>query len=237
MPYAEHMLSMTCVRQAPVKPAPFDYHRPDSAAEAAQLLAEFGDDAKLLGGGQSLVPMLALRLAFFDHLVDISRLDELKGIERDGDSLYIGGGTTHAAVGADEQVARRGAAARQGHPVDRSLPDPQPRHDRRLDRTRRPRRRVPGRRADVGREDRGTLTRRAAPHPRRASSSPGCGRPRWRPTRFLSECDSRCGRDGAGSRWRSSLAGTAISRSPARSPPSNSTTTTGSAAAPSGCWA
>ena len=88
-----------------MKPAPFDYHRPESAAEAAQLLAEFGDDAKLLGGGQSLVPMLALRLAFFDHLVDISRLDELKGIERDGDSLYIGGGTTHAAVGAEAQVA------------------------------------------------------------------------------------------------------------------------------------
>ena len=88
-----------------MKPAPFDYHRPDSAAEAAQLLADFGDDAKLLGGGQSLVPMLALRLAFFDHLVDISRLDELKGIERDGDSLYIGGGTTHAAVGAEAQVA------------------------------------------------------------------------------------------------------------------------------------
>lgn len=88
-----------------MKPASFDYHRPDSAAEAAQLLAELGDDAKLLGGGQSLVPMLALRLAFFDHLIDISRLDDLKGIERDGDSLYIGGGTTHAAVGADEQVA------------------------------------------------------------------------------------------------------------------------------------
>jgi carbon-monoxide dehydrogenase medium subunit len=88
-----------------VKPASFDYHRPESAAEAAQLLAELGDDAKLLGGGQSLVPMLALRLAFFDHLIDISRLDDLKGIERDGDSLYIGGGTTHAAVGADEQVA------------------------------------------------------------------------------------------------------------------------------------
>jgi len=88
-----------------VKPAPFDYHRPESAAEAAQLLADFGDDGKLLGGGQSLVPMLALRLAFFEHLVDISRLDELKGVERDGDSLYLGGGTTHAAVGADEQVA------------------------------------------------------------------------------------------------------------------------------------
>jgi carbon-monoxide dehydrogenase medium subunit len=87
-----------------MKPAPFDYHRPDSVAAAAQMLTEFGDDAKLLGGGQSLVPMLSMRLAFFDHLIDISRLDEMKGIEVNGDTLRIGGGTTHAAVGADEQV-------------------------------------------------------------------------------------------------------------------------------------
>ncbi|WP_328361401.1 FAD binding domain-containing protein [Mycobacterium sp. NBC_00419] len=87
-----------------MKPAPFDYHRPDSAAEAAQMLADFGDDAKLLGGGQSLVPMLAMRLAFFDHLIDISRLEEMKGIRRDGDQLWIGGGTTHAVVGSDQQV-------------------------------------------------------------------------------------------------------------------------------------
>ncbi|KAA0109297.1 xanthine dehydrogenase family protein subunit M [Mycolicibacterium sp. P1-5] len=87
-----------------MKPAPFDYHRPDSVAAAAQMLTEFGDDAKLLGGGQSLVPMLSMRLAFFDHLIDISRLDEMKGVEANGDTLRIGGGTTHAAVGADEQV-------------------------------------------------------------------------------------------------------------------------------------
>ena len=87
-----------------MKPAPFDYHRPDSVAAAAQLLTELGDDAKLLGGGQSLVPMLSMRLAFFDHLIDISRLEEMKGIEATGDSLRIGGGTTHATVGSDEQV-------------------------------------------------------------------------------------------------------------------------------------
>jgi carbon-monoxide dehydrogenase medium subunit len=87
-----------------MKPAQFDYHRPDSVAEAAQMLTEFGDDGKLLGGGQSLVPMLSMRLAFFDHLIDISRLAELKGIEaRDGE-IWIGGGTTHAAVGTDERV-------------------------------------------------------------------------------------------------------------------------------------
>ncbi|NTY59451.1 FAD binding domain-containing protein [Mycolicibacterium sphagni] len=87
-----------------MKPAPFDYHRPDSVAEAAQMLTEFGDDGKLLGGGQSLVPMLAMRLAFFDNLIDISRLQEMKGIEVRDDEVRIGGGTTHAAVGADERV-------------------------------------------------------------------------------------------------------------------------------------
>lgn len=87
-----------------MKPAPFDYHRPDNVAEAAQMLTEFGDDGKLLGGGQSLVPMLAMRLAFFDNLIDISRLQEMKGIEVRDDEVRIGGGTTHAAVGADERV-------------------------------------------------------------------------------------------------------------------------------------
>lgn len=87
-----------------MKPAPFDYHRPDSVAEAARMLAELGDDAKLLGGGQSLVPMLSMRLAFFDHLIDISRLDEMKGIDVKDDTAWIGGGTTHAVVGADDHV-------------------------------------------------------------------------------------------------------------------------------------
>ncbi|SBS77275.1 Carbon-monoxide dehydrogenase (Acceptor) [uncultured Mycobacterium sp.] len=88
-----------------MKPAPFDYHRPESVAEAAQMLAEYGDDGKLLGGGQSLVPMLAMRLAYFDNLIDISRLQEMKGIEVRDDEVRIGGGTTHAAVGADERVS------------------------------------------------------------------------------------------------------------------------------------
>ena len=88
-----------------MKPASFEYHRADSVDHATRMLAEFGEDAKILGGGQSLVPMLSLRLAFFDHLIDVSRLDELKGIERRDGSLSIGAGTTDATVGADEQVA------------------------------------------------------------------------------------------------------------------------------------
>ena len=63
-----------------MKPASFDYHRPDSVEQAVGLLAELGQDAKILAGGQSLVPMLSMRLAYFDHLIDISRLGELQGI-------------------------------------------------------------------------------------------------------------------------------------------------------------
>ncbi len=88
-----------------MKPAPFDYHAPDTAAAAAGLLAELGDGAKVLAGGQSLIPMLSLRLAVFDHLVDIGRIAELSGIERRDDALWVGAGTTEAAVGASAEVA------------------------------------------------------------------------------------------------------------------------------------
>jgi carbon-monoxide dehydrogenase medium subunit len=91
-----------------VKPAPFDYHAPATAEEAVALLADFGDEAKAIAGGQSLMPMLVLRLAVFEHLVDLRRLTGLRGIDRRGDSLWIGAGTTHAAIGRSEEV--RGAA-------------------------------------------------------------------------------------------------------------------------------
>ncbi|MCK9928496.1 FAD binding domain-containing protein, partial [Frankia sp. Mgl5] len=89
-----------------MKPSTFEYHRPESVDEATRLLADLGDGAKALAGGQSLVPMLSLRLAFFDHLVDISRLAEIRGVERRDDALWIGAGTTEAVVGADAEVAR-----------------------------------------------------------------------------------------------------------------------------------
>ncbi|HYV59305.1 MAG TPA: xanthine dehydrogenase family protein subunit M [Acidimicrobiia bacterium] len=88
-----------------MKPAPFEYHAPDTVAEAAGLLAELGDGAKVLAGGQSLVPMLALRLAVFEHLVDIGHVAELQGIERRDDSLWVGAGTTQARVEASAEAA------------------------------------------------------------------------------------------------------------------------------------
>ena len=88
-----------------MKAAPFTYHRPESVKEAVDMLAEFGDDAKLLAGGQSLVPMLAMRLTYFENLVDISRIDELRGIDPVGRAVRVAAGTPHAFVGMDDEVA------------------------------------------------------------------------------------------------------------------------------------
>jgi aerobic carbon-monoxide dehydrogenase medium subunit len=88
-----------------VKPAPFEYQAPDTVAEAASLLAELGDEAKVLAGGQSLVPMLAMRLAVFEYLVDIGRIAALKGVERRDDALWIGAGTTQASIEVSDAVA------------------------------------------------------------------------------------------------------------------------------------
>jgi carbon-monoxide dehydrogenase medium subunit len=88
-----------------MKAAAFAYHRPDSVEEAVQLLGRHGDGAKVLAGGQSLVPMLAMRLTYFEDLVDISRLPELCGIDPIGGEVRIGAATPHALVGMDDEVA------------------------------------------------------------------------------------------------------------------------------------
>ncbi|MDY6995995.1 MAG: FAD binding domain-containing protein [Actinomycetota bacterium] len=88
-----------------MKAAPFAYHRPESAKEAADILAELGEDAKILAGGQSLVPMLAMRLTHFENLIDISRVDELCGIDLDDGMVRVGATTSHALVGLDDEVA------------------------------------------------------------------------------------------------------------------------------------
>src|SRR5260370_34423215 len=78
-----------------MKPAPFSYHRARSAGEAVSLLAELGDDAKLLAGGQSLVAMMNFRLARPAALVDISRLAELRYVRADDGGLRIGALALH----------------------------------------------------------------------------------------------------------------------------------------------
>jgi len=90
-----------------VKPAPFEYHAPESVADVASLLAEHGDDAKPLAGGQSLVPMLAMRLTRFEHIVDLNRVGELFGVESGNGGVRIGALPRQAAVEADGLGAER----------------------------------------------------------------------------------------------------------------------------------
>jgi carbon-monoxide dehydrogenase medium subunit len=85
-----------------VKPAPFEYHAPDTIADVVALLAEHGDEIKPLAGGQSLVPMLALRLTRFEHLVDLNRVAELDGLQRDNGTLTVGATTRQATIERSE---------------------------------------------------------------------------------------------------------------------------------------
>jgi aerobic carbon-monoxide dehydrogenase medium subunit len=84
-------------------PGSFSYHRPASVADAVKLLATLGDEARPLAGGHSLVPMMKLRLATPEHLVDLHGIDALKGIRRDGAQVIIGAMTTqHELLGSEE---------------------------------------------------------------------------------------------------------------------------------------
>ena len=79
-------------------PAAFDYVAPTTIDEALAALAEAGDDAKVLGGGQSLLPILRMRLNAPEQIVDLGRIEELRGIHEDGDHVVIGAMTTYADV-------------------------------------------------------------------------------------------------------------------------------------------
>lgn len=79
-------------------PRAFDYFAPRSVTEAISLLSDCGEEAKLLAGGQSLIPLMKLRLANPRYLIDIGRLEELAYVREDGASLLIGALTPHASV-------------------------------------------------------------------------------------------------------------------------------------------
>ena len=85
-------------------PPEFDYVAPTTLAEAVAALGEAGEDAKILAGGQSLIPVLRLRLAFPTTLVDLSRVPELRGVSEDADTLVIGAMTKHSDVVEDPLV-------------------------------------------------------------------------------------------------------------------------------------
>ena len=106
-------------------PASFEYVRPSTVEEAVAALTEHGEDAKVLAGGHSLIPLLRLRLAYPTALVDVGRIADLRGVSDDGDSLVIGAMTTHHAVATDELVRRHCGVLAEAAGV---IGDPQVRH-------------------------------------------------------------------------------------------------------------
>jgi len=79
-------------------PASFEYHAPGTVQEALSLLGKLGDDAKLLAGGHSLIPMMKLRLAQPKHVIDLRKVPNLAGVKQDGNTIVVGAMTTHWQV-------------------------------------------------------------------------------------------------------------------------------------------
>ena len=106
-------------------PAAFDYVAPTTVDDAVRALADAGEDGKVLAGGQSLLPVLRMRLAAPSKLIDLGKVPELRGIREDGDKLVIGAMTTHYEVQRDPLIAEH--ASLLALTTD-SVADPQVRH-------------------------------------------------------------------------------------------------------------
>ncbi|MEM9108250.1 MAG: FAD binding domain-containing protein, partial [Pseudomonadota bacterium] len=86
-------------------PGAFDYHRPQSVDEAVGLLSDHAGDAFILAGGHSLIPMMKLRMATPEHLIDIQDIDELTGLDTAGDVITIGAAVTQARIIGSNDLA------------------------------------------------------------------------------------------------------------------------------------
>lgn len=106
-------------------PAPFEYVAPTSVEEALAALQEHGDEAKILAGGQSLLPVLRMRLNAPEWVIDLGRIDSLRGVRDDGDAIVIGAMTPHSVVGADPLVAQHAGLVAE---AVKHLADAQVRH-------------------------------------------------------------------------------------------------------------
>ncbi|MFF5991609.1 FAD binding domain-containing protein [Prauserella flavalba] len=106
-------------------PAPFDYVAPSTVDDAVRALADAGEDAKVLAGGQSLLPVLRVRLAAPTKIIDLGKIAELRGVREEGDHLVIGSMTTHYDVQRDSLIAEH--AALLARATD-TVADPQVRH-------------------------------------------------------------------------------------------------------------
>ena len=106
-------------------PAPFDYQRASSVDEALAALAEHGDDAKLLAGGHSLLPLMKLRLAMPSVLIDIGRIGDLSFVEQDGDEVRVGALSRHHDLATSDLVREQVPLLAE---VAGQIGDPQVRH-------------------------------------------------------------------------------------------------------------
>ncbi|CAN5202340.1 xanthine dehydrogenase family protein subunit M [soil metagenome] len=106
-------------------PASFEYHAPTTIEEALRLLRESGDDVKVLAGGQSLLPVLKLRLAAPEVVIELGRVEGLAGIREDGEMLVIGTMTPHSEVAASSLVAQHVSLLAK---ASQTVADPQVRH-------------------------------------------------------------------------------------------------------------
>ena len=107
-------------------PVPFDYEAPASVDEALSLLASAGDrEVKVLAGGQSLLPVLRLRMAAPELVVDLGRIGELRGVRDDGDAIVVGATTTHDEVTREPLIRQHALLLAE---AARTVADPQVRH-------------------------------------------------------------------------------------------------------------
>jgi len=106
-------------------PAAFDYAAPTTLEEALTLLGQAGDEGKILAGGQSLIPVLKLRLAAPEHLIDLGKIDGLSGISEDGNWLVVGAMTPHHTVANDPLIAQHAGLIQK---ATKTIADPQVRH-------------------------------------------------------------------------------------------------------------
>jgi len=107
-----------------MKPPPFDYHAPDELSEVLDLLSDYGDDAKIIAGGQSLMPLLAFRLARPHALIDVTRIDGLHHLDLAADEVVLGATIRHREVERLDELqlptAIHEAISHIGHPAIRN---------------------------------------------------------------------------------------------------------------------
>ena len=134
-------------------PGSFEYYAPRSFTDAVKYLSAHKDDVKILSGGQSLLPLMKMRLSKPGYIVDIGRIPGLDSITEEGNNLIIGALVTHEQIEYSDLLESEVSAAAANGDHHRRRASAQPRHHRRQHRPRRPGRRLARCRYGAGRRD------------------------------------------------------------------------------------